>query len=431
MRGRRRLGAMARKGDYMRRVVVTGMGVISPLGIGLEATWHALIEGRNGIREITFFDATGYPSRIAGEVAGFDPGVFMDRKLARRCDRFTQFAMATTEEALRQARLTIEPAMAERIGVVIGSGIGGLNTLMDQFTVLFEKGPDRISPFFVTMMITDLAAGQISIRYGLKGPNFAISSACATGAHAMGESYEIIRRGDADVMIAGGSEAPVTPIAMAAFGNMHALSTRNDDPAHASRPFDAQRDGFVLSEGAATVVLEAEDFARARGARILAEVVGYAATADAHHVTEPAQNGEGAARAMRLALEKAEVAPEEVQYINAHGTSTIPGDRAEIAAIKKVFGELSSRIPISSTKGATGHMLGAGGTAEAIFCIQAMREGMVPPTINYEYPDPECDLDVVPNQARRTGPLQLAMSNSFGFGGHNVSLVLRRYTPQT
>jgi 3-oxoacyl-[acyl-carrier-protein] synthase II len=301
---------------------------------------------------------------------------------------------------------------------------------MDQFTVLFEKGADRISPFFVTMMITDLAAGQISIRYGLKGPNFAVSSACSTGAHAMGESYEIIRRGDADVMIAGGSEAPVVLIAMAAFGNMHALSTRNDDPEHASRPFDAQRDGFVLSEGAGVVVLEAEEFARARNAPILAEVAGYAATADAHHVTEPAPGGDGAAHAMRLALQRANVAPEEVQYINAHGTSTPAGDRAEIAAIKSIFGDAAYRVPVSSTKGATGHMLGAGGTVEAIFCIKAMHQGIIPPTINYEFPDPDCDLDVVPNEARHTVPLDVTMSNSFGFGGHNVSLVLRRYRPE-
>lgn len=414
----------------MRRVVVTGMGVISPLGVGVEPTWSGLIAGRCGIGEVTFFDASELPSRIAGEVKDFDPTAFMDRKLARRCDRFSQFSLAATHEALTHARLTFDPSFADRVGVIIGSGIGGLNTLMDQFTVLFQKGADRISPFFVTMMITDLAAGQISIRYGLKGPNFAISSACATGAHALGESYEIIRRGDADVMIAGGSEAPVVLISMAAFGNMHALSMRNDDPRHASRPFDAQRDGFVLAEGAGVVILEAEEIARARNAPILAEVAGYAATADAHHVTEPAPNGEGAARAMRLALQRAGVAPEAVQYINAHGTSTPAGDRAEIAAIKSVFGEAAYRVPVSSTKGATGHMLGAGGTAEAIFCIKAMHEGVIPPTINYEFPDPECDLDIVPNEARHTGPLDLTMSNAFGFGGHNVSLVLRRYRPE-
>lgn len=411
----------------MRRVVITGMGVISPLGIGVEPTWSGLIKGQSGIRGITFFDAARLPSRIAGEVEDFDPTAFMDRKLARRCDRFTQFAMATAHEAMTQARLQVDPSFSERVGVIIGSGIGGLNTLMDQFAVLFQKGPDRISPFFVTMMITDLAAGQISIRYGLKGPNFAVSSACATGAHALGESYEIIRRGDADVMIAGGSEAPVTLMAMAAFGNMHALSTRNDDPAHASRPFDARRDGFVLSEGAGTVVLEEEQFALARNAPILAEVVGYGATADAHHVTEPAPNGDGAARAMRLALSKARLDPEQVQYINAHGTSTPAGDRAEIAAIKSVFEKQAYRIPISSTKGATGHMLGAGGTTEAIFLVKAMQNGMAPPTINYEYPDPDCDLDVVPNTARAIDDLDVTMSNSFGFGGHNVSLVLRRY----
>jgi 3-oxoacyl-[acyl-carrier-protein] synthase II len=412
----------------VRRVVVTGMGVISPLGVGLEPTWSNLIAGRCGIGPVTFFDPAPLPCRIAGEVKGFDPQHFdIDKKLARRCDRFTQFALATSRQALVQARLTIDPSFADRVGVIIGSGIGGLNTLMDQFTVLFEKGPERISPFFVTMLITDLAAGQISIKYGLKGPNFAISSACSTAAHAVGESVEIIRRGDADVMLAGGSEAPIVLISMAAFGNMHALSTRNDDPSHASRPFDAQRDGFVLSEGASTLILEAEEFALARNAPILAEVAGYAATADAHHVTEPAQNGEGAARAMRVALEKAGVRPEDVQYINAHGTSTFAGDRAEIAAVKSVFGDYAYKIPFSSTKGATGHMLGAGGAVEAAFCIQAMHEGIIPPTINYEFPDPECDLDVVPNEARRVGPMDITMSNAFGFGGHNVSLVLRSY----
>jgi 3-oxoacyl-[acyl-carrier-protein] synthase II len=415
----------------VRRVVVTGMGMVSPLGIGVEATWKGVLEGRTGIRPVSFFDASPLRCRIAGEVPGFSPETFgIDFKLAKRCDRFTQFALATTHEALQQARLAITPAISERIGVIIGSGIGGLNTLMDQFTVLFQKGPERISPFFVTMLITDLAAGQISIKYGLKGPNFAISSACATGAHAVGESVEIIRRGDADVMLAGGSEAPIVLIAMAAFANMRALSNRNDDPQHASRPFDAERDGFVLAEGAATLVLEAEDYALARNAPILAEIVGYGSTADAHHVTEPAQDGEGAARAMAIAMDRAGVRPADIQYINAHGTSTLAGDRAETAAIKKVFGDLAYRIPVSSTKGATGHMLGAGGAVEAAFCIKAMRDGIVPATINYTVPDPECDLDFVPNTPRKTGPLDITMSNSFGFGGHNVSLVLRRYEPR-
>ncbi len=414
----------------MRRVVVTGMGMVSPLGIGVDATWKGVLEGRSGIRPVSFFDASHLRCRIAGEVEGFDPEAFgIDFKLAKRCDRFTQFALATTHEALRHARLEIDPSFSDRVGVIVGSGIGGLNTLMDQFTVLFQQGPERISPFFVTMLITDLAAGQISIKYGLKGPNFAISSACATGAHAVGESVEIIRRGDADVMLAGGSEAPIVLIAMAAFANMRALSTRNDDPQHASRPFDAERDGFVLSEGASTLVLESEEFALARNAPILAEVAGYGATADAHHVTEPAQDGEGAARAMTIALDRAGVRPEDIQYINAHGTSTPAGDRAETAAIKRVFGDYAYRVPVSSTKGATGHMLGAGGTVEAVFCIKAMHDGIVPATINYAVPDPECDLDYVPNIPRGTGPLDLTMSNSFGFGGHNVCLVLRRYEP--
>jgi 3-oxoacyl-[acyl-carrier-protein] synthase II len=412
----------------VRRVVVTGIGLISPLGIGLDATWKGLIEGRGGVGPVTNFDASALRSRIAGEVQGFDPADFgIDLKLARRCDRFSLFSMAATHEALEHGRLTVDPSFADRMGVIVGSGIGGLNTLMDQFGVLFQRGPERISPFFVTMMITDLAAGQISIKYGLRGPNFAVSSACATSAHAVGESVEIIRRGDADVMLAGGSEAPITLMAMAAFSNMRALSCRNDDPAHASRPFDAQRDGFVLSEGACILLLEAEEFALARKAPIQAEVVGYAATADAHHVTEPAPNGEGAALAMRRAMQKAGVGLEDIGYINAHGTSTYPGDRAESAAIRSVFGQRAYAIPISSTKGATGHMLGAGGAAEAAFCIKAMQEGIVPPTLNYQFPDPECDLDYVPNEARRVESLDVTMSNSFGFGGHNVSLVLRRY----
>jgi 3-oxoacyl-[acyl-carrier-protein] synthase II len=406
------------------------MGVATPLGIGLAATWEALIAGQSGIRAVSLFDASSLPVRIAGEVPGFDPALYVDRKLVRHTDRFMQLALATTEEALTAARLTFDPSFSDRVGVVIGSGIGGVNTLMDQFGVLFHRGPERISPFFVTKLLTDLASGQIAIKYGVTGPNFAVVSACATGAHAVGESYEIIRRDDADVMIAGGSEAPIAIIGMAAFANMHALSTRNDDPARASRPFDGRRDGFVLAEGAGTLILEAEEFAVARGAPILAELVGYGTSADAYHVTSPAPEGEGAARAMRLALEKARVRPEDVQYINAHGTSTVAGDAAEVAAIKSVFGARAYRVPISSTKGATGHLFAAGGAAEAIFCVQAMRTGVVPPTINQEYPDPACDLDFVPNAARRVDPLDITMSNSFGFGGHNVSLVLRQYRPQ-
>jgi 3-oxoacyl-[acyl-carrier-protein] synthase II len=405
------------------------MGVATPLGIGLDTTWAALVAGQSGIREVSLFDASGLPVRIAGEVPNFDPSLYVDRKLVRHTDRFMHLAMAATDEALAAARMAFDPSFTDRVGVIIGSGIGGVNTLMDQFRVLFDRGPERISPFFVTKLVTDLAAGQISIKYGLTGPNFAVISACATGAHAVGESFEIIRRDDADVMIAGGSEAPIAIIGMAAFANMHALSTRNDQPARASRPFDAQRDGFVLAEGAGTLILEAEEFARARGAPILAELVGYGMGADAYHVTAPSPGGEGAARAMRLALQKAGVRPEEVCYINAHGTSTVAGDTAEVDAIKAVFGEYAYRIPISSTKGATGHLFAAGGAVEAIFCVQAMCHGVVPPTINQEYPDPSCDLDFVPNEARRVEPLDVTMSNSFGFGGHNVSLVFRTYRP--
>jgi 3-oxoacyl-[acyl-carrier-protein] synthase II len=422
-------GLSLAQGGCVRRVVVTGMGVATPLAMGLEATWRALIAGQSGIREVSLFDASALPVRIAGEVPGFDPALFVDRKLVRHTDRFMQLALATTDEALAAARLTFDPSFTERVGVVIGSGIGGVNTLMDQFGVLFHRGPERISPFFVTKLLADLAAGQISIKYGLTGPNFAVVSACATGAHAVGESFEIIRRDDADVMIAGGSEAPIAIIGMAAFANMHALSARNDEPARASRPFDGQRDGFVLAEGAGTLILEAEEFAVARGAPILAELVGYGTSADAFHVTSPAPGGEGAARAMRLALQKARVQPQEVQYINAHGTSTVAGDAAEVDAIKSVFGDHAYRVPISSTKGATGHLFAAGGAVEAIFCVQAMQTGVVPPTINQEYPDPACDLDFVPNSARHVAPLDITMSNSFGFGGHNVSLVLRKYRP--
>lgn len=413
--------------DDMRRVVVTGMGTITPLGVGLPATWAGLIEGRSGTHAVPAFESLPLPSRIAGEAPGFDPVQFMDRKLARRCDRFTQFSLAVTEEALAQSGLRIEAEDPERVGVIIGSGMGGIGALVDQFAVLHTRGLERISPLFITSLVTNMAAGQISIRYGLQGPSFAVTSACATGAHAIGESVEIIRRGDADVMIAGGSEAPVFPISMAAFGNMHALSTRNGEPECASRPFDATRDGFVLGEGAGVVVLEAEEHAQARGATILAEVAGCGSTSDAYHVTAPSPGGTGAARAMRMALRKADVGPEEVDYINAHATATSDGDRAEAAAIHEVFGEGAGCIPVSSIKGATGHLFGASGTVEAIVCIQAIGTGIIPPTINYEHPDPECDLDVVPNRARQVSPIDVAISNSFGFGGHNVTLVLRRY----
>ncbi|GAC1436407.1 MAG: beta-ketoacyl-ACP synthase II [Chloroflexota bacterium] len=407
-----------------RRVVITGMGALTPLGTDVESTWRALIAGESGLGPITQFDATGLPTRIAGEIKGFDPQAHLDRKEARRMDRFTQLAVVASRAALEHAGLEIDDSLADDVGVIVGSGVGGLQTMMDQFKVLFDRGADRLSPFFITMMLSDLAAGQVAIVTGARGPNFAVASACATGAHAIGEAAEIIRRGDARVMLAGGSEAPVTPVAIGSFGVMHALSRRNDDPMRASRPFDLGRDGFVLSEGVGMLVLEDEEFALSRGATPLAVVAGYGATADAHHVVEPPPGGMGAVRAMRRALQRAGLAPEEIGYINAHGTSTPANDRAETAAVKTVFGDAACRVPMSSTKGATGHMLGGGAAIEAIFCVKSMQTGILPPTINYETPDPECDLDYVPNAARHVGPYRATLSNSFGFGGHNASLVL-------
>lgn len=408
-----------------KRVVVTGMGCLSPLGPDVASTWASLKAGQSGIGPITLFDASNLPVHFAGEIKGFDPSTVLDSKQARRMDRFQQLAFAASVEALRNARFEITPHNADRVGVVVGSGIGGLKTLGDQFKVLFERGPSRVSPFLITMMVVDLAPGLISILLGAKGPNFSTVSACATGAHAIGEASEIIRRCQADVMIAGGAEASVVEMGMAAFSTMRALSTRNDAPERASRPFDAERDGFIMAEGAGILILEDLEHARARGATILAEVIGYGSTADASHITDPAPGGEGAARAMRQAINRADLTPEDVQYINAHGTSTPVGDRAETAAIKCVFGDYAGRLPVSSTKSMTGHLLGAAGGVEAIFCIQAMQDGFVPPTINYEYPDPECDLDYVPNVGRAMD-LDIVMSNSFGFGGHNVSLIFRR-----
>ncbi|HLJ66747.1 MAG TPA: beta-ketoacyl-ACP synthase II [Chloroflexota bacterium] len=408
-----------------RRVVITGLGCVSPLANDVSTTWCGIKAGRSGIGRITHFDASRLPVQIAGEVKDFDPTAFLERKEARRMDRFQQLAFAATVEALRSSGLEITSENAERVGVVVGSGVGGLGTLTDGFRTLFERGPGRVSPFLITQMVVDLAPGMISIILGAKGPNFSTVSACATGAHAIGEAAEIIRRGQADVMLAGGAEAGVVEIGMAAFANMRALSTRNDEPERASRPFDAERDGFILSEGAGIVTLEELEYARRRGATILAELVGYGQTADAFHITEPAAGGEGAARAMAEALSRARMAPEEIKYLNAHGTSTTVGDSAESAAIKTVFGEYAMSLPVSSTKSMTGHLLGAAGGVESIFSVLAMRDDFIPPTINYENPDPSCDLDYVPNEGR-TASLDAVMSNSFGFGGHNVSLIFRK-----
>ncbi|MBE3577367.1 MAG: beta-ketoacyl-ACP synthase II [Limnochordales bacterium] len=411
-----------------RKVVVTGLGAITPLGIGIQPLWQGLIEGRSGIGPITAFDASAYPVRIAGEVRDFDPTEFMDRKEARRMDRFAQFAVAAARMALADAGLSIEGELAERTGVLIGSGVGGIKTLEDQARIFIEKGPDRISPFFVPMMIADMASGQVAIQVGAKGYNAGSVSACASGAHALGEALRLIQHGDAEVMIAGGSEAGITPLALAGFCAARALSTRNDEPERASRPFDRDRDGFVMAEGAGVLILESEEHARSRGARIYAEFAGFGATGDAYHITQPAPNGEGAARAMRRALKDAGLDAASVSYINAHGTSTPANDRIETQAIKSVFGELAYRIPVSSTKSMTGHLLGAAGAVEAIISVLAIAHGQIPPTINLDNPDSECDLDYVPWKAR-TARVEVVLSNSLGFGGHNATLAFRRYQP--
>jgi 3-oxoacyl-[acyl-carrier-protein] synthase II len=409
-----------------RRVVVTGMGAVSPLGLDVPALWQGIREARSGIGPITLCDASNLDSRIAGEVRGFDPYNYMDRKEVRRNDRFIHLAIAAATEALRTAELSITPENADLIGVVIGSGIGGITTLAEGIVTLQERGPSRISPFLVPAMITNMASGQVSMMFGLKGPNYCPTSACASGAHAIGEAAEIIRRGWAVAMVAGGSEAPITPIGIASFASAKAISTRNDDPTGASRPFDADRDGFVLAEGGAVLVLEDLEFARSRGARILAELVGYGLSADAYHITQPPPGGEGALRSMRAALHHAGLSPDDIDYINAHGTSTPAGDIAETEAIKRLLGERAYRVPVSSSKSQFGHLLGAAGAIEAIVSILAIQEGLLPPTINYTTPDPQCDLDYVPNTPR-TARVDVVLSNSFGFGGHNVSLIFRRY----
>ena len=408
-----------------RRVVVTGIGAVTPVGIGKEALWDALARGVSGIGPITRFDAADYPTRFAGEVRDFDATEYMDRKDARRFDRFVQFAWAAARMALEDAGLDPSRVDGERMGVLIGSGIGGIEVLEEQVRVLAEKGPTRVSPFLVPMMIPDMAAGYVSIQTGAKAHNACTVTACASGANAIGDSARIIERGDADIMITGGTEASVTPVALAGFSAARALSTRNDDPQRASRPFDKERDGFVLAEGAGILILESLEHAQARGARIYGEVAGYGCTGDAYHITQPAPEGDGAYRALRKALEDAGGTPDEVDYINAHGTSTEYNDYFETLAIKRALGEAAYRVPVSSTKSMTGHLLGAAGAVEAIVCLLAMERGLIPPTINYEVPDPDCDLDYVPNAAR-PARVDVAVSNSFGFGGHNAVLVLRK-----
>ena len=409
-----------------RRIVITGMGAITPIGSGTADFWNALKSGKSGVGPITHFDTTEYTTKFAAEVNDFDPEQYCERKDAKRMDRFAQFAVGASRLALEDSCLEITPDNAPRVGVLIGSGIGGTGTWEEQHATLLERGPKRVSPFFVPMLISDMAAGMVSILFGMKGPNLAIVTACASATHAIGEAAHIIRRGDADVMIAGGSEAAITAMACAGFCAARALSTRNDDPEHASRPFDLNRDGFVMGEGAGIMVVEALDHALARGAAIYGEVVGFGMSGDAYHITAPAPGGEGAARSMAAAISSAGMRPEDIDYINAHGTSTEDNDRIETEAIKTVFGDHAYKVPISSSKSMTGHLLGAAGAVEGMACLCAIRDGIIPPTINYETPDPECDLDYVPNQARKLD-VKVAMSNSFGFGGHNATLVFAKY----
>jgi len=408
------------------RVVITGLGCISPLGNNFQDTWSALIAGKSGAGPITHFDASSHKTRFACEVKGFDAAALFGGKEARRMDRFCQFAVAATHEALGQAGLSLPDENRDRIGVIVGTGIGGIGTLLEQAEILREKGPDRVSPFLVPMMISDNAAGTIAIRLGVRGPNEAIATACATGSNVIGEAAEMIRRGSADVMLAGGSEASIVNVAMAGLNVMTALSTYNDVPTKASRPFDKNRDGFVMGEGGAMLVLESLEHAQARGAKILSEVTGYGTSDDAFHISAPAENGAGAELCMKLALENAGLKPEAIDYINAHGTSTQLNDKSETAAIKAAFGDYAYKLPISSTKSMTGHLLGASGALEAAICTEIFQRDILPPTINYETPDPNCDLDYVPNKARKAHPRHI-MSNSFGFGGHNATLIFSRF----
>lgn len=410
-----------------QRVVITGMGVMTSLGRDLDTFWKNLIAGKSGVSLVESFDTSGYPTKIAAEIKDFNPEDYMDKREARRMDRFVQFAVAASQMALQDAGLRVkENVDPERIGVYLGSGIGGLITWEEQHKILLEKGPKRVSPFFIPMMIANMASGQVSMLTGAKGPNSTSVTACATGTHSIGDSFRIIQHGDADVMICGGSEATISPTGMAGFCALRAMSTRNDEPEKASRPFDAERDGFVMGEGSGVLILESLEHALKRGARIYAEVVGYGMSADAHHMTDPAPGGEGAARCMVKALNDAGLKPEDIDYINAHGTSTGVGDKAETDAIKSVFGDYARKVAVSSTKSMTGHLLGAAGGVEAVIGALAIQNGVIPPTINYEHPDPECDLDYVPNAARKTD-VAAAMSNSFGFGGHNATIILRKY----
>ena len=408
------------------RVVITGMGAISPVGHTVEELWEASVQGRTGIDRIASFDASELDTQIAGEVKGFDAEKILGRREARRMDRFIQFAVYAARQAMNDAGLEIDQENAQRVACVIGSGVGGMRTLVEQLEVLQTKGPKRVSPLFIPMMLNDSAAGQVAINLGAQGPNLAVVSACATGANAIGEAAEIIRRGVADVAIAGGTESAIIPLSIAAFNVMGALSTENEKPQRANKPFDLNRSGFVMGEGAGIVVLESEEHAQGRGARIVAELVGYGSTADAFHITAPREDGEGAAQCMRMALQQNKLGPGDIDYINAHGTGTQLNDASETLAIKSVFGDLAYQVPISSTKPVTGHLLGGAGAVEAIISIKAILDDQIPPTINYETPDPACDLDYVPNTAR-AAQVRTVLSNSFGFGGHNATLIFRSW----
>ncbi len=408
-----------------RRVVITGLGAVTPCGLDVDTTWNNVINGVSGVNEVTRVDKELFPAKVAAELKNFNPEDFMDKKEARRMDRFTQYALAAAFMAVKDANLEITDEIAERVGVWIGSGIGGMETHEEQHKNFLEKGYRRVSPFYVPMMIADMAAGQVSIALGAKGINACTTTACASGANSIGDAFKVIQRGDADVMITGGTEAPITNMSFAGFCMAKALST-NPDPKTASRPFDLNRDGFVMGEGAGIVILESLDSALARGAKIYAELVGYGATGDAYHITAPAPGGEGGARAMKQALQDAGLQPEDINYINAHGTSTDYNDKYETMAIKEVFGEHAYKLAVSSTKSVTGHLLGAAGAVEAIFSVKAITDGILPPTMNLETPDPECDLDYVPNQARKQA-VNAVLSSSLGFGGHNVSLVFKKY----
>ncbi len=410
-----------------RRIVVTGMGAVTPLGIGVDKTWGRMLEGESGVGPITQFDPAEFATKIAGEVKGFDPALYIEAKEIKKMDRFIHLSIAASRMAMEQSGLKITDANAERVGVMVGSGMGGLIAIEKYHAIVLEKGPRKITPFFIPMLIVNLASGQISIILGAKGPNSAVVTACATGTHNIGDAFKVIQRGDADVMIAGGTEACITPMGIGGFNAMKALSTRNDEPERASRPFDAQRDGFVMGEGAGVMVLEELEHAKARGADILAELAGYGLSGDAYHLTAPAPNGEGAARCIKMAMKDAGLGPEDISYINAHGTSTKFNDEFETMAIKSSMGERAYKIPVSSTKSMTGHLLGAAGGVEAIVAVKTIMEGRIPPTINLETPDPECDLDYVPNEAREAG-VNAALSNSFGFGGTNGCLLFRKFT---